>query len=183
MTGDNYQAASLLASSPRLDISWRRLGRIPCSPPSPSQQEMAMVQEKASALMDQTNLNLLMFHLQQYRERNITVEKLIQLLLSLFDTQVEIRFTPSNCLPACSLLQAQESLFTEIDELIFPEDLDIYNRMVFQKGQLFERFLLNQSQISSNSLHSIGFDFKTSPSFSFCYDDSTGSMRLIVSCI
>ena len=144
---------------------------------------MAMVQEKATALMDQSNLALLMFHLQQYRERNITVEKLIQLLLSLFDTQVEIRFTPSNCLPACSLLQAQESLFTEIDELIFPEDLDIYNRMVFQKGQLFERFLLNQSQISSNSLHSIGFDFKTSPSFSFCYDDSTGSIRLIVSCI
>ena len=83
-------------------------------------------------------------------------------------------------------LQAQESLFTEIDELIFPEDLDIYNRMVFQKGQLFERFLLNQpglageSRSHSESLHSICLDYKSAPAFSYnvfqdsCYDESTG---------
>ena len=38
--------------------------------------------------------------------------------------------------------QEKEGLFTEIDELIFHEDLPAFNRIVFQKGQLFERFLL-----------------------------------------
>ena len=51
--------------------------------------------------------------------------------------------------------------------------------MVFQKGQLFERFLINQSRISSHSLHSLGFEYKTSPSFPLCYDDSTGNLILI----
>ena len=45
-----------------------------------------MVQEKATALLDQPNL--LMLHLQQYRERRISVQKLVQLLMSMFDTQV-----------------------------------------------------------------------------------------------
>ena len=47
-----------------------------------------MVKEKARALLDQPNLALLMFHLQQYRERRLSVEKLLQLLISMFDTQV-----------------------------------------------------------------------------------------------
>ena len=36
--------------------------------------------------------------------------------------------------------QEKESLFTEIDELIFSEDLPVYNGLVFQTGQLVERF-------------------------------------------
>lgn len=47
-----------------------------------------MVQEKATALLDQPSLALLMLHLQQYRERRISVQKLVQLLMSMFDTQV-----------------------------------------------------------------------------------------------
>ena len=46
--------------------------------------------------------------------------------------------------------QEKEGLFTEIDELIFHEDLPVFNRIVFQKGQLFERFLLagaNQGRV------------------------------------
>ena len=46
--------------------------------------------------------------------------------------------------------QEKEGLFTEIDELIFHEDLPAFNRIVFQKGQLFERFLLagaNQGRV------------------------------------
>ena len=130
-----------------------------------------MVQEKASALMEQTALQLVMFHLEQYRERRLPVEKLVQQLLCLFETEVR---SSSHSQPSYSDLQAQRSLFTEIDELIFSEDLHVYNRMVFQKGQLFERFLINQSRSYSNSLHSIGFEYKTSPSFPLCYDDSTG---------
>ena len=63
---------------------------IPCSPPSvsPHQEAMAMVQEKASALMNQTKLHLLMFHLQQYRERILPVEELVQQLMCLFDSEV-----------------------------------------------------------------------------------------------
>ena len=94
-TGDYFQAVSILANSDRLDICWRRLGLIPCSPPSSSpgpRQEMALVQEmvreKATALLEQPNLALLMFHLQQYRERRLSVEKLVQLLMSRFDTEV-----------------------------------------------------------------------------------------------
>ena len=37
--------------------------------------------------------------------------------------------------------QEKESLFTEIDELIFTEDIPVYNSLVFQNGQLFERFI------------------------------------------
>ena len=206
---------SILANSARLDIVWRRLGLIPCSPASSSsspgvQEEMAlvqeMVQEKATALLDQPNLALLMFHLQQYRERRLSVQKLIQLLMSMFDTQVgtsplslltnltyiyklsQVTILASSYSP----LQAQESLFTEIDELIFSEDLDIYNRMVFQKGQLFERFLLNQPGLAgkcqSNS-ESVCLDYKSSPAFSYsrfedsCYDESTGLSRInYISC-
>ena len=47
-----------------------------------------MVQEKATALLEQPNLALLMLHLQQYRERRLSVQKLVQLLMSMFDTQV-----------------------------------------------------------------------------------------------
>ena len=35
----------------------------------------------------------------------------------------------------------KEGLFTEIDELIFTEDIPVYNSLVFQTGQLFERFI------------------------------------------
>ena len=37
--------------------------------------------------------------------------------------------------------QEKEGLFTEIDELIFTEDIPVYNSLVFQNGQLFERFI------------------------------------------
>ena len=37
--------------------------------------------------------------------------------------------------------QAKEGLFTEIDQLIFNEDLARYNKLVFENGQLFERFI------------------------------------------
>ena len=47
-----------------------------------------MVQEKATALLEQPHLALLMLHLQQYRERRLSVQKLVQLLMSMFDTQV-----------------------------------------------------------------------------------------------
>ena len=58
--------------------------------------------------------------------------------------------------------------------------------MVFQRGQLFERFLLNQPGLNgqtrsrSDSLHSICLDYKSSPAFSYnlltdsCYEESTG---------
>ena len=44
--------------------------------------------------------------------------------------------------------QEKESLFTEIDELIFSEDLPVYNGLVFQTGQLVERFTerMNKNQ-------------------------------------
>ena len=44
--------------------------------------------------------------------------------------------------------QEKESLFTEIDELIFSEDLPVYNSLVFQTGQLVERFTerMNKNQ-------------------------------------
>ena len=42
--------------------------------------------------------------------------------------------------------QEKEGLFTEIDELIFPEDIPVYNSLVFQNGQLFERFIESTNQ-------------------------------------
>ena len=59
------------------------------------------VQEKATALLEQPNLALLMFHLQQYRERRLSVEKLIQLLMSMFDTQVCSSSGAHNLILAC----------------------------------------------------------------------------------
>lgn len=59
-----------------------------------------MVQEKATALLEQPNLALLMLHLQQYRERRLSVQKLVQLLMSMFDTQVGF-LTTNNSALAC----------------------------------------------------------------------------------
>ena len=42
--------------------------------------------------------------------------------------------------------QEKEGLFTEIDELIFTEDIPVYNSLVFQTGQLFERFIEGRNQ-------------------------------------
>ena len=41
--------------------------------------------------------------------------------------------------------QEKEGLFTEIDELIYNDDINVFNRIVFQNGQLFERFLANEN--------------------------------------
>ena len=82
-----------------------------------------MVHEKGKALLDPDDLTLLMYYLQEYRTRVITIDNLVHSLKKLFDTE------------------EKESLFTEIDELIFSEDLNRYDSLVFQKGKLFERVM------------------------------------------
>ena len=82
-----------------------------------------MVHEKGKALLDQDDLTLLMYYIQEYRARLITIDNLVHSLKKLFDSE------------------EKESLFTEIDELIFSEDLNKYDSLVFQKGKLFERVM------------------------------------------
>jgi len=142
-------------SSSTLDVSFKRMGRLPHSPVtclnrhllvddhSPDrevtrddfsdQQEINMVMEKAHALLDQSHVSLLMFYLAKYRNREMSVESLLVSLQNIFDTQ------------------DKEGLFTEIDELIFKEDIEVYNKIVFENGKLFERFLIN---INENQLFS-----------------------------
>ena len=82
-----------------------------------------MVQEKGKALLNQKDLGLLMYLIHQYRKRALPIEDLVHSLSKLFDNE------------------EKESLFTEIDELIFNEDLGKYDSLVFQKGKLFERVM------------------------------------------
>ena len=82
-----------------------------------------MVQEKGKALLTSDDLTLLMYYIQEYRARAITIDTLVHSLKKMFDNE------------------EKESLFTEIDELIFFEDLNKYDSLVFQKGKLFERVM------------------------------------------
>lgn len=41
--------------------------------------------------------------------------------------------------------QEKEGLFTEIDELIYNDDINVFNKIVFQSDQTFERFLSNEN--------------------------------------
>ena len=92
-----------------------------------------MVHEKGKALLDPSDLSLLMFYIQEYKRRAITIGTLVHSLKKMFDTE------------------EKESLFTEIDELIFFEDLNMYDGLVFQKGKLFERVMeaINPSKDTS----------------------------------
>jgi len=133
-------AVNVLTSNSQLNITFKRLGKIPYSPSqSPSctykrqnvysstqmdhQEEITMVHEKGKALLNSSDLSLLMFHIQDYKRRVITIGTLVHSLKKMFDTE------------------EKESLFTEIEELIFFEDLNKYDSLVFQKGKLFERVM------------------------------------------
>ena len=82
-----------------------------------------MVHEKGKALLDPDDLTLLMYYIQEYRTRSITIDTFVHSLKKMFDNE------------------EKESLFTEIDELIFFEDLNAYDSLVFEKGKLFERVM------------------------------------------
>ena len=96
-----------------------------------------MVQEKGKVLLSSEDLAMLMFHLKQYRMREITIDVLVHTLKNMFDNE------------------EKESLFTEIDELIFSEDLKSYDSLVFQKGKLFERVIeaINPSKEGANGIN------------------------------
>ena len=64
-----------------------------------------------------------MFLLGQYRGHQMAIRTLVTSLQNMFDSR------------------EKEGLFTEIDQLIFTEDISVYNSLVFQSGQLFERFI------------------------------------------
>ena len=78
---------------------------------------------QARALLDTSELSLLMFLLGQYRGHQMAIRALVTSLQNMFDSR------------------EKEGLFTEIDQLIFTEDIPVYNSLVFQSGQLFERFI------------------------------------------
>ena len=78
---------------------------------------------QARALLDTSELSLLMFLLGQYRGHQMAIRTLVTSLQNMFDSR------------------EKEGLFTEIDQLIFTEDIPVYNSLVFQSGQLFERFI------------------------------------------
>jgi len=101
---------------------------------SPALEEIMMVKEKATAMLDQTHLSLLMFYLEQYRARNMSVHNLVTSLQNMFDTQ------------------EKEGLFTEIDELIYNDDINVFNKIVFQSDQTFERFLSNENHSEYSSI-------------------------------
>ena len=101
-------------------------------------QNMAMVKEKAGALLSKEEFSTLKFYLSEYKHANIAIKDLVRALRKMFDCE------------------EKESLFTEIREVVNEKDLMEFDRIVYEKGKMFERVIQSQTRrIVSSSMQSL----------------------------
>ena len=94
--------------------------------------------EKAGALLSKEEFSTLKFYLSEYKHANIAIKDLVRALRKMFDCE------------------EKESLFTEIREVVNEKDLMEFDRIVYEKGKMFERVIQSQTRRNvSSSMQSL----------------------------
>ena len=103
--------------------------------PEEKKQNIAMVKEKAQALLNKDELLSLKFYLSEYRHGSIEIRDFVRVLRKIFDCQ------------------RKETLFTEIREIVLEKDLQEFDRIIYEKGKLYERVIQTNLKISQVDQH------------------------------
>ena len=93
-------------------------------------RNMAMVKEKAQALLSKEDFSTLTFYLSEYKHGNIGIRDLVRTLKKMFECE------------------EKESLFTEIREVVHKKDLAEFDRIIYEKGKLYERVIQSMVQLN-----------------------------------
>ena len=103
--------------------------------PEEKKQNIAMVKEKAQALLNKDELLSLKLYLSEYRHGSIEIRDFVRVLRKIFDCQ------------------RKETLFTEIREIVLEKDLQEFDRIIYEKGKLYERVIQTNLKISQVDQH------------------------------
>ena len=84
-------------------------------------QSMEMVKEKAGALLTKEEFLTFKNYLSEYNNGRIGIKHLVKTLRKMFDSE------------------KKEGMFTEIREIVHEDDLAEFDKIVYEKGKMFER--------------------------------------------